>query len=367
MDNAQPPRPPMPAGMPVPPPPAQPFHPPAQPTFVIQQPRRGSLARRIVLGFGCLVLAGSLLINLYLIALLAAGLEGKFTTTTIRSGRDDQVVAIYDLVGIIDGKAASQFTLFCREIIDDSDIQAVVLRVESPGGGVGASDRIHHQVQRLQAKGKTVVVSMGSVAASGGYYVSASAHEILAEPTTVTGSIGVIMAWPVMRGTLEKIGVEPIVLKSTHADTWKDEGSWIDKPTALHRKHLQKLLDDIQEKFETIVRNGRGARLKTRTAGLDSAEGDVRYTEIEPLNGKVYLADEALELGLIDRIGYLSDAADRAAKLAKLDDPKILRYQIRRGLLTELLQGNSAPRFDLSIKTLDEFQTPRILLMWKVQ
>lgn len=350
-----------PAGPPTPPPP-----PWAQP------PRRRSIGRAILLITGVVVLIGSIMLNV-LLAILAVGqLDGGFRHVTISEGKASQVVAVYKVQGAIDGDAVRKFAGFYNEVKDNRNVKAVVLRVNSPGGGVSASDQIHHLVTRLQAKGKKVVVSMGAVAASGGYYISASADEIFAEPTTITGSIGVVMAWPVIRGTLEKIGMETVVIKSSHARGWKDEGSFLQQPQAHHRKHLQGLLDNIQTRFEKVVLAGRGDRLKPRQASYTvSAGGDdpgtIEITETEPLNGKVYLSDEAKQLGLIDSVGYLSDAIDRAAALAGLDRPRVVRYDLRRSLLAELLEARSNPLLGVSIKGLDEFQTPRLLMMWKAE
>jgi protease-4 len=313
------------------------------------------------------------MLNFYLVLLLAAGLEDGFAHATIREGKRDQIIAIYKITGVIDGAAAEQFASFCAEVRKNRNVRAIVLRVNSPGGGVSAADQVHNLVKQLQETGKKVVVSMGAVAASGGYYVSASADEILAEPTTITGSIGVLMTWPVLRGTLEKIGVESVVIKSSNARGWKDEISYLQKPDTRQREHLQEMLDTIQEKFEEVVRQGRGERLKTREVNYSMRIGEgedareIDAIETEPLNGKVYLPDKASELGLIDRIGYLADAIDRAGAVADLDDPKVVRYEVRRGLLVELLEGKGPSVLDLNVESLDEFQTPRILLMWKVE
>ena len=323
------------------------------------------------MGFVTLIFVFSVLMNLYLLVLLAAQLDAGFATETILKGAADQTIAVYAVTGIIDEEAAQRFSRFYDEVRTDDEVKAIVLRVSSPGGGVTASDQIHHLVKQLDKQGKPVVVSMGGVAASGGYYISAPAREIIAEPTTVTGSIGVIIAWPVLRGTLDKLGIEMVVMKSTHAQGWKDEANWVQPPAPRHREHLQEILDEIQAKFEEVVIKGRGGRLKTRkgtytvTAGKQDVPREVEETE--PFNGKVYLAAQAKQLGLIDAIGYVSQATDRAAVLAGLQNPRVVRYAPRQGLLAELIRGQNEPLLSLSAKNLDEFQTPRILLMWKAE
>lgn len=348
------------------PPPPQPPAAPAAPAPVQPEPRRkGSRFLRTFIG-GVLLL--SILLNVYLIVMIASQLSGPFQKTVVREGRKDQTVAVYELVGIIDGDAAARFTNFYREVASDAEVRAVVLRVESPGGGLTASDQIYQVVRRITEEGKTVVVSMGAVAASGGYYVSAPAHEIIAEPTSITGSIGVIMQWFVLKGTLEKLGVEPVVMKSDQSQAWKDEISIFDMPEAHHREHLQNVLNRMQQRFEDVVREGRAGRLNTTTTrrvirGEDGQE--TVFTETEPLNGKIYLADEALNFGLIDRVGYTEQAIDRAAELAGLTDPQVVRYQARPPLLAQLLGRSSHPAALIEPDTIDRLRSPRLMLLWR--
>jgi protease-4 len=315
----------------------------------------------------------SVILNIYLLLLIAADLERGFDIVTLKEGRTDQTIALYTLEGIIDDVAAARVASFAREVQKDDKVKAVVLRVISPGGGVGPSDQIHALIGSLKDAGKKVVVSMGDMAASGGYYVSVAADEIVAEPTTLTGSIGVLAQWPVIKGTLEKIGAEVVTMKSTHARDWKDQISIFKKPDDRQRAYLQDVLDKIQERFEQIVRNGRGSRLKPRQVAytMPVGEGDrtekIEITETEPFNGKIYLPEEAKSLGLVDLIGYQSTAVQRAQELAHLDNPKVVRYKLRRGLLQELLAPETRVGFQLDAEMLDELQTPRVQMIWKVE
>ncbi|MGC9455395.1 MAG: S49 family peptidase [Phycisphaerae bacterium] len=365
-------------GQPQSPPPArppQPPHPapPAAPVPGAAQPqprRKGSRFVRTVVGS---VLLLSILLNVYLLIMIASQLAGPFQETVIREGQKDQTIAVYELSGIIDGEAASRFLTFYHEIASGSDVRAVVLRVESPGGGLTASDQIYQVVRRIRDDGKTVVVSMGAVAASGGYYVSAPADEIIAEPTSITGSIGVLMQWFVLKGTLEKLGVEPVVMKSDDAQAWKDEISIYDEPAEHHREHLQKILNSMQDRFEQVVRQGRAGRLQTTTtrrtitAGSGDEAEEVTFTETEPLNGKIYLADEALEFGLVDRIGYMEQALDRAEELAGLPDAHVVQYRARPPLLAQLMGRSSEPNTLISPDTIEKLRSPRLMLLWKVE
>jgi protease-4 len=357
---------------PPPQPPAQPM--PVPPWAYPQRPREGCL-RRLLRGLGKLVFIVSILLNIYLLAALGAMAEpGQMDTTVLQTGNDTEVVAVYRLLGGIDEDAVERFRSFYRQTIHDGNVKAVVLRVDSPGGGAAASDQIHEMVRKLQTTGhKKVVVSMGSVAASGGYYVSASADEIFAENNTITGSIGVIMAWLVLKDTLGKIGMEAIVIKSSDAEGWKDVISAVKKPDERQRAALLGLLDSVQKRFEQVVREGRGERLKTRQDTYTVTVGEgldaqlIQRTDTVPLNGQVFTPPEAMELGLIDAIGFEDDAIDRAGKLAELTKPKVMLYEPHKGFLTRLLEDRGPTGVTIGPELLDDLQTPRVLLMWKAE
>ena len=243
--------------------------------------------------------------------------------------------------------------------------------MDSPGGGVAASEEIHHMIKDLKGSGRKVVISMGGVAASGGYMISAPADEILAEPSTVTGSIGVIAQIPNLRGTMKKIGVEMMTFKSSHARGWKDLLSPFKKPEDRERKRMVEILDTIQAGFEQIVRDGRGDRLKTKKESYEITVGQGENTrkeiieETAPFNGKIYLPAEAKKLGLIDDIGFMRDACQKASKLAGLNNPTIRHYKPREGLFTKLFTGQSASvNIDISPEAIEKLQTPKILVLW---
>ncbi|MFP3937152.1 MAG: S49 family peptidase [Phycisphaerae bacterium] len=364
-DRATPPR------TPEPPVQSGPPQPPPQP--VAPQPQRRKKGSRFVRTLVGGILLLSILLNVYLVVMIAAQLSGPFQKDVIREGQKDQTVAVYELTGMIDGDAAGRFLNFYREVATDPNVRAVVLRVESPGGGLTASDQIYQVVRRIRDDGKKVVVSMGAVAASGGYYVSAPADEIVAEPTTITGSIGVLMQWFVLKGTLEKLGVEPVVMKSDDARAWKDELSLLESPEKHHREHLQGILNNMQDRFEDVVREGRADKLNTstnrRTIRAEDGDDDqeTTITETEPLNGKIYLADEALEFGLIDRVGYLDTAIDRAQELAGLPKAHVVRYQSRPPLLAQLLGRSAAPNTLIDADSVEQLRSPRLMLLWKVE
>lgn len=337
-----------------------------------EAPRRGGWLRRVLVIF--LIL--SLVVNFYLAAILAARIREAYRAEVVRPGNDNQEIAVWSVEGMIDADQAGDFVAFCDWAAKRAEVKAVVFRVNSPGGGVAPSDRMHASVLGLKAAGKKVVVSMGGVAASGGYYISAPADEIVAEPTTTTGSIGVIAMWPVFKDMLAKIGVEPVVMKSHDAYKWKDELSIVDTPSPDQRAHLQSILDATQDRFEDVVRNGRGNKLKTEAVtyeipviGADGQKKTIEHTATAPLNGKVYMGAEAREWGLVDTIGYQSDALAAAAKLAGLGDPKVVRYSTPLTLGEQLLGSGVQAKGGLQIDAdaLQELQTPRIMLIWRVE
>jgi len=354
-----------------------PAHPPMPPPGM---PPGGPARKRtatwmiVLLVLAGLGLVASVVVNVLLLADVGTDFERRvaMSTTVLQAGKRDQTVALYAVNGIIDGRATAQFRQFYESVANDRNVKAVVLRVDSPGGGVTASDQICEMVKGLRTKGKIVVVSMGSMAASGGYYISAPADEIYAEDTTITGSIGVIAGWLVLKGTLDKIGAEPIVIKSSHSEGWKDSMSSFRRPKDYHRRHLREVLDQLQQRFEETVQAGRGKRLKTRSVTYDiPADEDgkppVRHTETEPLNGKIYLAAKARELGLIDRIGYQDAAIRRAAQLAGLTRKRVVHYSRRRTMMERLIEGRSDGSLKIGLDLLEKLQTPRFMMIWKAE
>jgi protease IV len=357
---------------PVPPPPQTRAAYAPSPAPVPQERPRRSLAARLFSLFGWGLLALSILGNLFLLGMVAFLVRGQsvnMSTTVLQDGQKDQVVAMYTVNDVIGPEASSQFATFAREIQDDANVKAVVLRIESPGGTVSDSNQIHHRLTQLRDSGKTIVASMGGVAASGGYLICLPAEEILAEPSTVTGSIGVIAQVPNLQGTMDKIGVKMLIFKSANADRWKDALSPWRMPEDHERRRLLELLNKMQADFEQAVRAGRPTLVTKQieyeeTVGQGPDARTVRGAETAPLNGKVYLASEAKQYGLIDSIGYLDAACMRAADLAGLNKPKIVQYKPKPDLFGGMF-GSQAPGLQLSAETLDTLQTPRLLMIWK--
>jgi protease IV len=340
-------------------------------TCNVLPPKKRSMFAKFCSTIGVSVFLLSLVMNFYLIIALAALSGTKFEHKTILEGNEDQVVAVYNITGVITDKASAEFDTFYQSVKKNENVKAVVLRINSPGGTVSASDAIYNRILALKDAGKTVIVSMGGVAASGGYYISAPADEIYAEPSTITGSIGVIAQIPNLEGTLNKIGMSMLVIKSTNASVWKDQLSSFREPQSYEIKHLLDILNKMQDRFETIVSNGRGDRLKPIDEPYDVEviqDGKTKLVEKfskAPFNGNIYLGQTAVKLGLVDKIGYLVDACDRAAELAKLDKPKVIRYSKHKSMM-EKMMSSKGPDLSISTDTLDKIQTPRMLMLWKI-
>lgn len=207
---------------------------------------------------------------------------------------------------------------------DNPAVKAIVLRIDSPGGGVVPSQEIYDAVRRVRNKSsKAVITSMGSVAASGGYYIAAATDRIVANPGTLTGSIGVIMETANIEGLLQKIGVEGVVVKS---GKYKDVGSPLRKMTDDEHGLLQNVMDDVHKQFIEAVAEGRA---------LDAS--DVQALA----DGRIFTGRQAKEAKLVDELGNLEDAIQLAADVAGIEgEPKVVeprhRFSIRELLESRL-------------------------------
>ncbi|MDD5558889.1 signal peptide peptidase SppA [Candidatus Methylomirabilis sp.] len=211
-------------------------------------------------------------------------------------------------------------------------VKAIVLRINSPGGGVAPSQEIYEEVLKTrQADKKPVVASLGSVAASGGYYVASATDLIVANPGSITGSIGVLLQIPNFSGLLQKIGVKSVVVKSGQH---KDLASPTREMTDAERQILQGMLDDVHNQFIDVVAKGRQIDRKKVEAIAD---------------GRIFSGREAQSLGLVDHLGNLQDAIDRAGTLAGIRGKPTVIQERKRGLfLIDLLRG-SLSLFDIDL------------------
>jgi protease-4 len=260
-------------------------------------------------------------------------------------------VAIVSVTGAIlggDGFVRSQL----EQIEEDESVKAIVLRVDSPGGTVSGSDEIHHRLAKLAEKRSLpVVVSMGGIAASGGYYVAmanrAADDVIYAEPATLTGSIGVIIPHFDISQALRKYDVrDDSIASGPLKEMLSPTKDRTPELAEKERKLLQELVDDMYRRFKEIVKAGRPK--------LDDAAIDRVAT------GQIFTARQALEAGLVDRIGFLEDAIERAVELAGLTETtaRVVKYTKPKGLLDEVL-GGAVPGSRVDLAAIAELTTPR--------
>ncbi len=218
----------------------------------------------------------------------------------IKYSTQDDISDAEEKVGVVEVKgyiADPQETIQdIRRYREDKSIKAIVLRIDSPGGGVGPSQEISREIQRtLQAK--KVIASLGVVAASGGYYIASAASGIVANPGTITGSIGVIMGFTDIQGLLQKIGITPVVVKSGE---YKDIGSPVRTMTDSERTLLQTFSDQVHRQFITAIAEGR----------------HIEYEKVASVaDGRILTGENAHELGLVDRLGNLEDAIAWAGEM----------------------------------------------------
>jgi protease IV len=335
-------------------------------------PRRsGGIGRAIFMSMLLLFLLLSVLLNLVLVA---GSLGGGSTTVqqSVQSGKADEKIAIIPLKGLIEPNTAAQFSRYLKIAEDDKNVKAVVIEIDSPGGTVTASDEIYNRLKRFKTKkGVPIVVSMASLATSGGYYAACGADHVIAQPTTFTGNIGVLMPRYNFSKLMEKNGVEETTIVSTGA-TFKNAGSSFRPETPEEKAYMQQLADSAFVQFKKVVSQGRSSKLK----------GDIEQIA----NGKVYTADNALALGLIDQIGYLSDAEAAAQTQAGLSNPTIVQYQEPPSIMNLLMSSNrtgvagallgnkaggggapGAVNVTIDANLLHELSTPRPMYLWRGQ
>jgi protease-4 len=211
---------------------------------------------------------------------------------------------------------------------ENPSIKAIVLRIDSPGGGVVPSQEIHDAVQRVRAKSnKAVIASMGSVAASGGYYIAAATDRIVANPGTLTGSIGVIMETANVEGLLQKLGVQGVVIKS---GKYKDVGSPLRKMSDEERTLMQMVMDDVHKQFIEAVAAGRTLELPDVQALAD---------------GRIFTGRQAKDARLVDELGSLEDAIQLAADVAGIEgEPKVVEPR-RRFSIRDVLESQFSGLF----------------------
>jgi|AP95_1055475.scaffolds.fasta_scaffold29296_2 protease-4 len=316
----------------------------------------------VVLGFGLPVLAIiGLIVTLVASAAQLSGptLSSANETAHVSGPTSGDAVALIDINGPITSGSANVFDAADMAASGDivplistaaerSDIKALVLLVNSPGGSVVGSDEIYHALLGVD---KPVVVLMKEVAASGAYYLSMTARHIVVNPNTLTGSIGVIGQFANARELMDKIGLEMTTIKSGKS---KDLGNPFREMTAEERAIFQRIIDETYDRFVDIVSAGRGMPTE-----------QVR----ELADGRVYTGQQAVDLGLVDALGYEEDAIAAAADFGEIDgEPRVIRLKRGATLIETLLRGTGhdlSALADFSRSWLRRRMTPSLEFRWE--
>ena len=254
-------------------------------------------------------------------ALILLSLVGisSITSEWVLQGTKNRI-GIVDITGLISN---SQYVVNqVKKFRQDKRIRGIILRIDSPGGAVGPSQEIYNEVLKTRESGKTIYASMGALAASGGYYIATAAEKIFANPGTLTGSIGVIMAFSNAKGLMEKIGLQPEIVK---AGEYKDIGSPARAMTQKERNLLQSVVTDVHQQFIEAVASGR----------------DISVAEITKIaDGRILTGRQAYSLNLVDELGGLQVSIDQLAhKVGIIGSPKIIKETPRVGFLDWILKS----------------------------
>jgi len=226
-------------------------------------------------------------------------------------------IGVLQIKGVI--LESEEYLMAIKEMAKKDSIKAIVVRIDSPGGSVGASQEIFEELKKTR-KIKPVVVSMGSVAASGGFYIALGGEKIFASPGTITGSIGVVLELPNIEKLLKKIGVETETIKS---GAYKDTGSIYRPLTPEERKYLVQKVKLIHDQFIRTISEERKISLE-------------KVKEIA--DGRIFTGEEALALGLIDKLGNFWDAVEEAKKMAKITEAKLVFMPEKKGFLSKIIE-----------------------------
>ncbi len=318
-------------------------------------------ARSMLLGLCLLVFSGCSFISVSLMP----SVEPFEETTVMGAGRDK--ILIVDISGIISDEGKHGFGFLSDEpntvgrikeelttAAQDDSIKAILLRINSPGGTVTASDIIYHEIEQFKkTSGLPVIACIMGLGASGGYYVAVSADKIVAHPTTVTGSIGVIMLHLSVEGLMQKIGVADTSIKTGEH---KDMGSPFKTMTEEEQKIFHGVLDDMYQEFlAVVVKNRPGLSME----------------KLRPLaDGRIYTARQALEFGLIDQIGYLDDAVSLAKEASGLTAARVIIYHRPGAYKNNIYSQLGAPGIgslnliNVDLKTFVKSGAPSFMYLW---
>ncbi len=329
---------------------------PVEPAVVYQPEKKRSgwkifWAIITVLSILCNIILFLMLISVAFFAFLGPARRDFFIEEVIREGPPEQKIVVVNLQGIIDGRTYTDVYKQLRTAGADKKVKGVIVRVDSPGGMASASDRIYNEIGKFKEEtGKPVVAFMQNVAASGGYYASAACDKIVAEPTTITGSIGVIMTYFVFQELLEgTLGIEPVVVKSGLRKDWP---TMFKSPTKEQLEYLdEKLITPVYERFVNIVADSRA---------------ELTIDDVKRLaDGSIYSAEEAYNEKLIDEIGYLDKAIEQVLSLAGIRDAEVVEYR-RPFSLAYFLEARAESILKIDRSTLHKLGTPEVMYLWSI-
>jgi len=387
-ENVTPPAP-EPSGAPTPPPPPlRHTPPPLTQQYYAPAPRRqrSGAGWKIFAGLVCVLLLISLVFNpLHLLMGLFQG-DGplpqhragaaRLQENWIKDNGSQNRIVIVPIEGVISSQSMGRSGPTLVDVVEeqfkraaeDKRVKAVILKVNSPGGEVLASDDIYNIIEKFQRETrKPVIAAMGSLAASGGYYVSAPCQWIVANELTITGSIGVIMHGYNFRGLMDKVGVRPEVFKSGKFKDMLSPDKREEDITQEERDIIQSMVNETFDKFKSIVAEGRGNAAKRNGTSSDKgrplADNWVQYADGRILSGK-----EALNQGFVDELGNFDAAVLRAQKLAKISDANLIEYQPVFGL-GDLLgifgqsEAHTTVKVDLGLDA-PKLQMGRMYFIW---
>ena len=328
----------------------------AQPVMAPPAPQKRFSIWRVIVGvLFSLSVIGNILLVMMLVGmgvLFAAGYEQRYREDVIQTGPRDRKIAVVTLNGIIDDRMCENITKQVERVRQDGTVKAMILQINSPGGGVSASDKIYDQVSRLSREhGIHTVACMQDVAASGGYYSAVGCDVLIAEPTTITGSIGVIMSSFVVQELLEnKLGIQPVVIKAGGKKDWPSPFKPV---TDEQRAYLEeRLIGPAYERFVEVVKEGRQNLTERQVAEL--------------ADGSIYTGQAALQVGLVDGVGYMKEAIEEAMKLAGLDRAMVVRFREPLTLSEILMGAEGRTMFKMDRSTIYELSTPQLMYLWSL-
>ncbi len=293
-----------------------------------------SIILLLLLGLSVLLNIGGFFSSAALLDTGRAHAGPRLEEVLVESRGSQNKIAIVPIQGVISDAAVDPIGTTMVTIIksqleraaDDQKVKAVILKVDSPGGGVMAADEIHDLIADFQKRnGKPVIASMGGLAASGGYYVSAPCRWIVAHEMTITGSIGVIMSTWNYRGLMDKVGLRPFTFKSGKFKDMLSGSKNPDEITEEEKEMIQKIIDQTYDKFTTIVAEGRKS-----AASKNQSEGRVLEPEWKQYaDGRILTGSEAYEYGFVDELGNFEAAVDRALDIAGVTNANLIEYRQR--------------------------------------